>query len=65
MPSALLTIVAALSLHLAGWTTFLWAQVANKEIETTEVRGKCLQPGGVVAETKSVSQALSLTALQH
>lgn len=45
--SVCLSIVAALSRHLSGWTTFPWAQVPNKERETTaEVRGGFLQPGG-------------------
>lgn len=40
MLSVLLSTVAALSQCLAGWTTFHWAYVINKEMETTEVSGK-------------------------
>lgn len=32
---ALLSTVAALSLCLSGWPTFLWVQVTNKEVEAT------------------------------
>lgn len=51
----LLSIVAAISLQMSGCTTFLWAQVTNKETESPKMRGKCRQPGGLAAKTESLS----------